>query len=161
MRLTNVAATLALTATLFLAACSHSAVAGLAASPVTMDACGTGQHARPGIISVVCATDYITARNLAWSGWGKPIATATGVAVVDLCAIEDCHTGSYNSVPIVLVASKIIRCPKGTRAYSRLQWVFIGGTPFPRLAQNENFSNFISGPMRPLLPVNQTVSFTC
>ena len=48
---------------------------------------------------------------------GRPVATAAGTAVVDLCAMEDCHTGSYQSAPIVLIASAIRRlsAPIGIR----------------------------------------------
>ena len=31
---------------------------------------------------------------------GKPTATAEWVAVVDLCAYEDWHTGSFGTVPL-------------------------------------------------------------
>ena len=118
---------------LLLAACSQAAGPASATRPVTAALCGSGPQARPGIVEVVCGTDDITARKLAWSDWGKPVTTATGTAVVDLCAMEDCHTGSFQAAPIVLIASGIRGCPRHRRAYSRLQYVFVGRSPFQGL----------------------------
>ena len=113
-------------------------------------------------MEIVCGTSDITAGRLAWSAWGQQIATAVGTAVVDMCAYEDCHTGSFSSVPIVLIASKIVRCAKAARAYSRLQYVFVGGSPFSGLPPNgADFSDFIAAPDRPTPPANQVVSLTC
>jgi len=72
--------------------------------------CGVSPQVKPTVVNVICGTTDITARKLAWSAWGKPVATAVGTAVVDLCAFSDCHTGSYQAVPIVVVASRIGRC---------------------------------------------------
>jgi hypothetical protein len=144
---------------LFLAACGHAA--GPAAAPVTMSYCGGGAQARPSVVSVICTTDDITARNLAWTGWGSPVAVASGRAVVDLCAFEDCHMGLYGSDRVVLVASKITECAPGRRAYSRLQYVFVGRSPFQGLSDKMKFTGFISGASRPAPPANQTVSLTC
>jgi hypothetical protein len=41
-------------------------------------------------------------------------------------AFEDCHTSDDTPVPIVLVVSKIVTCPQRSRAYTRLQYVFVG-----------------------------------
>jgi hypothetical protein len=101
------------------------------------------------------------ARRLAWSAWGKPVATAVGVAVVDLCAYEDCHTGTFGSVPIVMIASKIISCPKRARAYSRLEYVFVGRSPFAGLPAHMNFSNFLVGTGRTGPESDQTVTLGC
>jgi hypothetical protein len=131
------------------------------ASSVTMAYCGTKAQVRPTIVSVICETDDITARKLAWSAWGKPAATAIGTAVVDLCAFEDCATGSYSTYPIVLVASKIVSCPRHGRAYSRLQYVFVGTSPFQDVPANVSFKNFLAAPGRPKPPRNQTVSLAC
>ena len=89
------------------------------------------------------------------------MATAVGTAVVDLCTYEDCHTGSYRSVPIVVIASELVRCG-GRRAYSRLQYVFVGGSPFPVMPANLKFPpNDIVGATRPIPSPDQTVSLSC
>ena len=111
-------------------------------------------------MEIVCGTSDITADNLAWSSWGRHIATGVGTAVVDTCAYEDCHTGSFTSVPIVVVASQLVWC-RGAMAYSRLQYVFVGGSPFSGLPASVNTSNFIAAPGRPLPPANQTVPLGC
>src|SRR5215472_152252 len=94
-----------------LAACGPAATPGHAAAPVRMVDCYGRLQARPATVQVICQSDAITVRSLAWTGWGTSIATATGVAVYDWCAFEDCHTGHYNAAPMVLIASKIITCP--------------------------------------------------
>jgi hypothetical protein len=146
---------------LLLSACSHPVAAGSGVTRITMADCGGSPQVEPTVVNVICQTNDIIARGLTWSHWGKPVATAVGTAVVDLCAFEDCHTGSYQSAPIVVVASKIGKCGKGTRGYSRLQYVFVGRSPFAGLPAGMNFSNFMAGASRPGLPRNQTVSLTC
>jgi hypothetical protein len=145
---------------LLLAACSSGRPAA-APVAVRLTTCGYPAQQEPSIIQVVCQTDDITARNLRWSAWGKPVATAIGTGVVDLCAVEDCHTGLYQPVPLVIVASKVVRCPHGRRAYSRLQYLFVGRSPFRDVPAHVSFSHFMTGAGRPGLPVNQTVSLTC
>jgi hypothetical protein len=145
---------------LLLAACSHATGAS-AVHTVKLSYCGGRLQPRPDIVSVICTTDDITARNLTWSGWGKPFATARGTALVDLCAFEDCHMGTFSTFPIVVIASKITHCSPGTQAYSKLQYVFVGTSPFQNVPANISFKGFISGAGRPGPPHNQTVSLTC
>ncbi len=146
---------------LFLTACSHATPSRNVSTTVTMAYCGNSSQARPTVVSVVCLTNDIVARDLTWSAWGKPTATAIGTAEVDLCAFEDCHSGDYNPFPIVLVASKIVSCPQHRRAYSRLQYVFVGTSPFRGIPANASFKNFIAGPSRPEPPRDQTVGLSC
>ena len=153
------AAVTALLSLLLLTACGQAARP--AAPPVTMSFCGYSPQARPDVVVVVCETSDITARDLKWTAWGKPAATATGTATVDLCAYSDCHTGSYTAAPIRLIASKIVPCAGKARAYSRLRYVFPDGSPWGAVPANLNTSGFISGPDRALPPANQTVSLGC
>jgi hypothetical protein len=148
---------------LLLAACSHAAAAAprAAPAPVTMAYCGSAPQVRPAVVEVICGTDDITADSLTWSAWGQQVATAIGTAVVDLCSYEDCHTGSFAAVPIVVIASKLTGCAKHTHAYSRLQYVFVDGSPFAGIPANENFSNFMADPSRSGPPPDQTVRLTC
>jgi hypothetical protein len=89
------------------------------------------------------------------------VATGSGVALVDLCAFSDCHNSDYSTAPIVVIASRLRACPSGTRAYSRLQYVFVGVSPFQGLPAHMSFRNFMSAPHRPPPPKNQTVSLAC
>jgi hypothetical protein len=143
----------------FMVGCGHAAAP--VPPTVTMSYCGSGSQAAPTIVEVVCNTDDITARDLAWTGWGKPTATARGVAVVDLCAYEDCHTGSFGTVPIRLVATRIGACGETRRAYKTLRYVFTDGSPWPGVPADMSTSNYISGSHRPLPPADQTVGLTC
>lgn len=146
---------------LLLVACSKSGGSAAVPASVTMAYCGGSPQPRPTVVEVICTTDDITARNLAWSAWGRPVAIGSGRAVVDMCAFEDCHSGLYGSYPIVVIASRIVSCAKNKRAYSRLQYVFVGRSPFQGLPAHMNFSHFMVGAARPGPPPNQTVSLTC
>ena len=153
------AAIAALLSVLFLAGCSHSAAPVPPA--VTMSFCGTNPQPAPTVVEVICNTDDITARNLVWTAWGKPTATAKGTAVIDTCAYEDCHTGAFGTVPIRLIASRIAACAGSKRAYTTLRYVFVAGSPWPGVPANTTTSGYISAPDRPLPPRNQTVGLSC
>jgi hypothetical protein len=83
------------------------------------------------------------------------------MAVVDLCAYEDCHTGAFGSVPIRLIASKIAACAENERAYTTLRYVFVDGSPWAGVPANMNTSGYMAGPGRTLPPPNQTVELAC
>jgi hypothetical protein len=144
---------------LLLTACSHAGQP--VPSPVTLGFCGSNPEVRPDAVLVVCNTDDITARNLIWSDWGKPTATARGSATVDLCAYEDCASGDYVSVPIEVAASRIMRCSKTTRAYSTLRYVFPDGSPFAGVPANAHTQGYYGEQDQPVPPADQTVSLTC
>ena len=129
--------------------------------PVALGFCGSNLQVMPDVVLVVCSTDDITARDLVWSGWGKPTATAKGSATVNLCAYTDCAGGDYISVPIVVTASKIVNCTKKTRAYSVLRYSFPKGSPFQGLSASDTGPGTFGGQNQPLPPANQTVSLTC
>jgi hypothetical protein len=157
-----VALAAALFALLALGACSQAAKpVPPPPPPVTLGFCGSNPQVMPDVVLVVCSTDDITARNLAWSGWGKPTATAKGSATVNLCAYTDCAGGDYISVPIDVTASKIVACSKKTRAYSVLRYKFPDGSPFKGLSASDTGPGYFGGQNQPVPPVNQTVSLTC
>ena len=94
--------------------------------------CGGSPQVRPGTLTILCSGNGIAALRLRWSGWGSPVATVTGTAVVNLCEYSDCHNGAYGSFPIVIMLSRLSSCPHGGQAYSRLQYLFVGAQPFPQ-----------------------------
>jgi hypothetical protein len=157
----TVAAAAALTSMLALTACGPAATSAQAAKPVKLTNCGSRQ-ARPDIVTVICGSDAIMARTLTWSRWGARVATATGSATVNWCAFEGCAYGEYDTYPIVMIASKIVRCPKGGQQYSEMQYVFVGDdNPFASLPKNfkptnEFFGSHVPGPAH-----NQTVDLHC
>ena len=156
------AAAAVLTAALALTACGPPATSASAAKPVKMTDCNGLHHSRPGIVNVTCESDAITARRLTWSAWGTSVATAIGSAVVDPCAYEDCHTATYDAYPIVVVASKIVKCANGRQEYSRLQYVFVGHDPFGGLPTKDlAIRNSMFGSHRPGPPHNNTVALPC
>ncbi len=147
--------------TLVVGACSGPAGHVSGPNPVVkLSYCGGSLQVRPSVIGVICAVSEITARDLNWSSWGKPIASAIGTAVIDLCAYSDCHTGHYKAVPIVVIASKIKTCPNHVPAYSTLQYVFVGPSPYRGVPARMKFPKFWFGSSRPSAG-NQTVGLTC
>jgi hypothetical protein len=164
VRVTVTRAVLASLVLVALAACSGSAGAAgsqSAGRTLAIAYCGGKRQVRPTTINIICGVNDITAQRLAWSGWGSSFATARGTAVVDLCSFEDCHMGQYSGYPIVLVASKLTSCSPGQRAYARLQYVFVGTSPFQDLPAHLSFKGYISGAARPGPPPHQTVSLDC
>jgi hypothetical protein len=126
---------LALTGALAVAAllaggCAHAAGPAAGAAPARLSDCGGSPQARPAVVVILCADSGIVAHDLRWSGWGKPVATATGTAVVNTCEYTDCHTGSYRSYPVVVVLSRLSACAGGRPGYRRLQYLFVGAQPF-------------------------------
>ncbi len=157
------AAAAALTAALALTACGPAATSASAAKAVTMRACSdSGRQVRPDLISVICSSDAITARSLKWSKWGAPVATATGSATVNWCAFEGCAYGEYDNYRIVMVASKLVQCPKAGQQYTRMQYVFVGDdNPFASLPKNFKLTNELFGSHMPGPANNQTVDLPC
>jgi hypothetical protein len=123
-----------------------------------ISACGAALQSQPGVFTVVCTNNSVAARDLHWSGWGGPVATASGSAVVDLCAFEDCAAGNYVTVPIVIIASKVMKCPGAVPAYGRLQYVFVGTSPFAGLPAKASVPD---GSETPANPADQTVALPC
>jgi len=146
-----------MTVLLALTACSRAT----AAVPVTLALCGTSPAVAPDLIQVICNTDDITARNLTWSAWGKPAATGRGIAVVDVCAYIDCHTGGFSTAAIVLRASGLMQCGKHEVAYASLHYSWVHGSPWPGMAATASTSGFLAGAGRPIPPASQTVTLTC
>jgi hypothetical protein len=144
---------------LLLAACSRASESG----PPTLRIgyCGYKPQVRPEIIVVTCSNDSITAIHLTWSEWGKPKATAKGSATIDLCAYAymDCAQGDYESVPIVVFASRIKKCSRNAHAYSTLRYTFPHGSPWGQPSKYAAKHQWI--PKNQLPPANQTVSLTC
>jgi hypothetical protein len=100
------------------------------ASAIMLPDCAGTLQAHPDVMVLACASTGITARSLRWSRWGSPVATATGTAVVDTCLYQDCAYGLYRSYPIVVVVSHATAC-NHTRAYTEIQYLFVGTSPFP------------------------------
>jgi hypothetical protein len=96
--------------------------------PQRLADCGGLPHVRPAVVNVRCSDNGMVARQLKWSGWGTPVATATGMATLNLCEFvpQDCASGSYSVYPVVLIVSGSLRCPKGGQAYARIQTVLVG-----------------------------------
>lgn len=143
----------------FAVGCTPSHTAGSpAARSVRVALCGGAPLARPNVVNLACLDNAVMARHLRWSDWGRPIATATGSATVDLCAYEDCYAGDYVTVPIVLITSKIVRCAAGAQAYSRMQYVFVGRSPYAGLEASISIPD---GSTSPANPADQSISLTC
>ena len=83
------------------------------------------------------------------AGTRAAIAAATGVSLLLLPACS--HAAGPARV----------RCTLGTQAYSRLQYVFVGGSPLPAVPAGTKYSNYIAAPDRSVPPADQTIGLTC
>jgi hypothetical protein len=101
-------------AALLAVGCSTSHPAASAPGPQRLADCTGVPHVRPTVV-VRCIDDSMIARQLKWSGWGTPVATATGTAILNMCEFvpQDCALGDYQSYSVVLIASGSLRCPTG------------------------------------------------
>jgi hypothetical protein len=115
-------------AALLVVGCSTPHPAASARGPQRIADCTGIPHVQPAIVVVRCIDDSMIARGLKWSGWGTPVATATGTAILNMCEFipQDCALGDYQSYPVVLIASGSSRCPTGGPAYARIQTVLVG-----------------------------------
>ena len=106
--------------------CSSTAKPAASAAPQRLADCAGTPQSQPSEVAVRCADNSLNADHLTWSGWGTPVATATGMAVINTCEFQECHSGAYASFHVVLVVSGALNCPKGGRAYARIQYIFVG-----------------------------------
>jgi hypothetical protein len=111
---------------LMAAGCSHPAKPAGPAMPHALADCLGQPQVRPAEVDVRCADNSLVASHLKWSGWGGPVATALGTAVINACEFTDCHTGAYQAYRVVLTVSGIVACPKGSHAYASIQYMFVG-----------------------------------
>ncbi len=119
---------LAILAVACLAAGCGSGHAAVRHGPRRLADCQGAPAVRPAIVVVRCVDGSMVAKDLQWSGWGTPVATASGTALVNMCEFvpQDCANGDYKSFPIVLIASGSRRCPRGGPAYAEIQTVIVG-----------------------------------
>lgn len=123
---------IALLATM-VAACSHAAASPGPASNRRLADCGGNPQTKPQVVVITCSNQAITVHDVNWSAWGGKVATGTGSAIVNVCAFQDCHTGAYGSYPVVVVASGAVACRGGVSGYGRIQYMFVGTSPFANL----------------------------
>jgi hypothetical protein len=88
--------------------------------------CGPLVSAPPELVLACGDANYLLA-NLKWRGWGKPTATATGVARANTCT-PNCAAGKFRSYRMTATASKLSTCGKA-RYYATLTIVYPGARP--------------------------------
>lgn len=91
------------------------------ADDVLLPDCGTlgyGGRVAPADWSAGCTAGTTTFEQLSWSGWGSPLAVATGTSVYDGC-LPTCATAPIHLYPAEVRAEQIRRCASslGTRRY--------------------------------------------
>jgi hypothetical protein len=87
--------------------------------------CGPLVSAPPLVLA--CGDANYLLANLKWRGWGKPTATATGVARANTCT-PNCAAGKFRSYRMTATASKLSTCGKA-RYYATLTIVYPGARP--------------------------------
>ncbi len=94
-------------------------------SSVSIYDCSTTSSVAPSSMVLTCADANTLVKNLRWSGWGQPTATATGVGSWNDCT-PDCASGKWKSAPVTISAYRI-RHGHYTRVNGTNQHLFGGG----------------------------------
>lgn len=100
-----------------------------ATKPSAIADCRGHLHVKPQEIVLACADANFSAARLTWTGWGQATAYAQGLAGYNDCS-PSCAASGYRFYPVVLIAGGRQQC-SGTSAYARIQYAFIGASPFP------------------------------
>jgi hypothetical protein len=106
-----------------------SSCGGSATNPSAIPDCRGHLHVKPQEIVLACADANFSAARLTWTGWGQATAYAQGLAGYNDCS-PSCAAGGYRFYPVVLIADGRQQCSR-TTAYARIQYAFIGTSPFP------------------------------
>ncbi len=84
----------------------------------------------PRQVTLSCGDAGFSVDRLRWTGWGESFAAGRGRARVNDCD-PSCADGQVHVFPAVLIASERQTCSGGTRAYRKIEYAFIGLSPFP------------------------------
>ncbi|MBW4076970.1 MAG: hypothetical protein HIU84_00345 [Acidobacteria bacterium] len=94
-------------------------------SSVSIYDCSTTSSVAPSSMVLTCADANTLVKNLRWSGWGEPTATATGLGSWNDCT-PNCASGKWKSAPVTISAYRI-RHGHYTRVNGTNQHLFGGG----------------------------------
>jgi hypothetical protein len=83
--------------------------------------------AQPKSLTLACADANYELASLAWHGWGKASATATGVARANDCT-PNCAAGHFHSYRVRVTATTLRACGRA-RYYARLVIAYAGARP--------------------------------
>lgn len=99
--------------------------------PIKLDgACGKAS-ARPSEVVFTCADGGVIAKNINWSSWGGKLAVGHGVVLAHDCTPSCAESNQYNSFDVVLIAEQAKSCGTGDRRYTRLEYAWTAGSPYP------------------------------
>ncbi len=94
-------------------------------SSVSIFDCSTTSHIAPSNMVLTCADANTLVKNLTWSGWGEPTATATGIGSWNDCT-PTCAGGKWKSASVTISAYRI-RDGHYTRLSGTNKHLFGGG----------------------------------
>jgi len=83
--------------------------------------------AQPKVLTLACADANYGLASLAWHGWGKASATATGVARANDCT-PNCAAGHFHSYRVRVTATRLRACGRA-RYYARLTIAYTSARP--------------------------------
>ena len=89
-------------------------------------ACGP-LAAAPRTLTLACGDANYGLDRLAWHGWGRPRATATGIARANDCT-PNCAAGHFHSYRVTATADRLNACGRA-RTYARLTIVYAAARP--------------------------------
>jgi len=104
--------------------------AAAASKPPRIAGCipGTPSTVRPGKIIVACGDANFYFTNLRWSSWNAKQAVAHGLAQLNDCK-PTCAGGHFHTYRSTVTLSRARSCSDGTRAFTRMAWLFQGTVP--------------------------------
>ncbi|MHB1087694.1 MAG: hypothetical protein ACYC19_02890 [Acidimicrobiales bacterium] len=94
-------------------------------SAVSIYDCSTTSSIAPSSLVLTCADANTLVKDLKWSGWGEPTATATGLGSWNDCT-PNCAGGTWKSAPVTISVYRI-RHGHYTRVSGTNQHLFASG----------------------------------
>jgi hypothetical protein len=86
---------------------------------------------KPTSVTLACADANFRIEHIQWTGWGESFAAGKGTAVVNDCE-PSCAGGHFHNYPMLLIVTGRQTCPSGRSAYEKIEYAFVGNSPFPK-----------------------------
>ncbi len=104
-----------------------TALPAAASSIPALDSCGGNRAVRPSSVSF-CGDGNFYLTNLKWSRWTASSAAASGQAYQNDCT-PFCAAGHFHTYRVLVALFRVVTCPNGRSAYTRLSYRFVGARP--------------------------------
>jgi hypothetical protein len=100
------------------------AISASAATPLKVTNCNKAAS-QPKLLTLTCGDGNTVLKNLKWSSFGAPTASAKGTFVTNDCE-PNCSEGKDLSYPVTIKAQGSKKCKKGGTVYAKLSITYTG-----------------------------------